>query len=263
MNYNNLELDYFHQFTKGHGVRIAILDSEIDLEHIEFEGRDVTYEEFIPSMEKNYHGTAIASLIVGKNIGIAPEATIYHLKMLSDVFGSGVSWDGAVDRAIKLGVDIICMSIGTKDKLSPSMKQSLQRATERGIVIVAPSGNEGLFLLRNPAEDERVLAVGGKDKNGATATKSNKRKDIEAYALSEDVFVANTVGAMKYIKKSGTSFANAIVVGQIALIIAYSRDRGKKINVRDFLRFYNSRNIFEGKQLRMKIIKKELDLYLS
>lgn len=214
-------------------------------------------------MENNYHGTAITSLIVGKNIGIAPESTIYHMKMLSDVFGSGVSWDGAVDKAIKLDVDVICMSIGTKDKLSPSMKQSLQRATERGISIVAPSGNEGLFLLRNPAEDDRVIAVGGKDSNGATTSNSNKHKDIEAYALSEDVFVANAIGPMKYIKKSGTSFANAIVAGQIALIVAYSRNNGREIDVRDFLKFYNRRNIYEGKQIKMKIVKKELDLYLG
>ena len=263
MNYNNLDLEYFHQFTKGHGVKVAILDSEIDLSHREFEGRDIQYEEFIPSTQINYHGTAIASLIVGKDIGVAPEVSLYHMKMLSDVFGSGASWGEAIRKAMALKVDVICMSIGTKEKLSPSMRQVLQVAMERGITILAPSGNEGKFLLRNPANDERVLAVGGKDADGNQSAKSNKHKDIEAYALSEDVLVANTGETFNYIKKNGTSFANAIVSGQVALIIAYARDRGYDINVRDFLKTYNRNNPHEGKEINMNIVKKELDNYLK
>lgn len=263
MNYNNLDLEYFHKFTKGHGVKIAVLDSELDLSHKEFEGRDVKYEEFIPSTETNYHGTAVSSLIVGNNIGVAPEASLYHMKMLSNVFGSGVSWDKAFDKAMSLDVDVICMSIGTKAKLSPSMRQSLQRAKERGISVLAPSGNEGLFLLRNPANDERVIAVGGKDASGKTSKKSNKHSDIEAYALSENVLVANIDNQFKYIKKSGTSFSNAIVAGQVALIIAYARDNGLDINVRDFLKHYNKNNPMSGKMLNMNIVKEELDKYLK
>lgn len=263
MNYNNLDLEDFHKYTKGHGVKIAILDSELDLNHKEFEGVDITYEEFIPSAKTNYHGTAITSLISGKNIGVVPEAKIYHFKMLSDVFGSGVSWDRALDRAMALKVDVVCMSIGTKGKLTPSMKQSLQRASEKGITVLAPSGNEGLFLMRNPANDERVLAVGGRDKDGNHAKMSNKHVDIEAYALSEGVLVANTNDSFGYIKKNGTSFANAIVAGQVSLIIAYARDRGYEINVRDFLKYYNSNNPRENRVINMNIIKKELDNYLD
>lgn len=263
MNYNNLNLDNFHKFTKGHGVKIAVLDSELDLSHVEFEGRDIEYEEFIPSTNINYHGTAVSSLIVGNNIGVAPESKLYHMKMLSNIFGSGVSWDRAFDKAMSLGVDIICMSIGTKSSLSPSMKQSLQKAKEKGITVLAPSGNEGLFLLRNPAGDERVIAVGGKDHQGKTSKKSNKHADIEAYALSENVLVANVDSDFKYIKKSGTSFSNAIVAGQIALIISYARNNGMEINVRDFLDFYNKNNIEQSKVLNMDIVKKELDTYLN
>lgn len=263
MNYNNLDLSYFHQFTKGAGVKIAVLDSELYLEHQEFEGRDIEYMEFIPSTKQNYHGTATTSLIVGKNIGVAPEAKVYHLKILSDKFGSGVSWDRAFERAMALEVDIICMSIGTRSKLSPSMRQSLQRAKEKGIVILAPSGNEGLFLLRNPANDERVIAVGGKDSKGKHTENSNKHVDIEAYALSKDVLVADLDKDMQYVKRDGTSFANAIVAGQVALIIAYSRGKGYEIDSRDFLTYYNKNNLKKGKQLDMNIVKKELDAYLE
>lgn len=263
MNYNNLDLEYFHSFTKGHGVKIAVLDSELDLSHDEFEGRDIEYEEFIPSTDMNYHGTAVSSLIVGNNIGIAPEAKLYHMKMLSNVFGSGVSWDRAFDKAMSLGVDVICMSIGTKSNLSPSMRQSLQKAKEKGITILAPSGNEGLFLLRNPAEDERVIAVGGRDSQGRLSKNSNKHSDIEAYALSENVLVASIDKDFKYTKKNGTSFSNAIVAGQVSLIISYARKKGKQIDVRSFLKYYNKNNIEQSKTLNMNIIKKELDKYLD
>lgn len=48
-------------------------------------------------------------------------------------------------------------SIGTKVELSAGMKQTLQRIHERGIIVTAPSGNEGKSILRSPANDPRVI----------------------------------------------------------------------------------------------------------
>lgn len=258
-----LNIDYFHQFTKGEGVKIATLDSEIFLEHPEFEGRNIHYQEFISSEAVNYHGTATSSLIVGKNIGVAPESELYHMKMLSDIYGSGLSWDKAMSSALRNKVDIISMSIGTKDKLSSTMKQMLQVASDRRIIICAPSGNEGKTLLRNPAENSNVVAVGGISNDKKIARNSNRDKRMEAYAPSEDILVANNSMKTLYSRVNGTSFANAIFAGQASLIISYARIQNKEIKLREFLQFYNQRNRTERKVLDMKKVKEELDIYLN
>lgn len=256
-------IDYFHQFTKGEGVKVAVLDSEIFLDHLEFEGKNIHYKEFIDSNNPNYHGTTTSSLIVGNTLGFSPDVELYHAKMLSDKYGSGRSWDRALSWVVKQDVDVICMSIGTKVELSAGMKQTLQRIHERGIIVTAPSGNEGKSILRSPANDPRVIAVGGIDYDKKRARMSNKSPLIEAYSLSEDITVANIDENVPYIKKDGTSYANAFVASQLALIISYARINNKNINAREFLEHYNEKNRTELRILDMKKVKKELDIYLD
>ena len=92
---------------------------------------------------------------------------------------------------------------------------------------------------------------------------SNKSSLIEAYALSEDITVANIDKSIPYIKKDGTSYANAFVASQLALIISYARINNKNINAREFLSHYNEKNRTELRILDMKKVKKELDIYLD
>lgn len=202
-------------------------------------------------------------MIIGNTLGFSPKVELYHAKMLSDKYGSGRSWDTALDWVVKQGVDVICMSIGTKSQLSAGMRQTLQKVYEKGVVITAPSGNEGRTILRSPANDHRVIAVGGIDYDKKRTKMSNKSHLIEAYALSEDVTVANIDSNMPYIKKNGTSYANAFVASQLALILSYARKNSKNINVRDFLKYYNDKNRSELKILDMKKVKETLDVYLE
>lgn len=261
--YEFLNIDYFHQFTRGEDVKIAVLDSEINLEHPEFSDKDINYEEFIESKELNKHGTAISSLLVGNTLGVSPNSELYHLKMLSDIYGSGRSWDKAMSSALRKKVDIVCMSIGTKAKLSPSMKQTLQTASDRGILISAPAGNEGRTLLRNPADNKNVIAVGGISKDRKISKTSNKNINMGAYAPSERIMVANAGMTPLYSSVEGTSFANAIFAGQMALMLSYARNNGKDLNTKKFLSWYHVKYRAEGKVLDMEKVKEALDIYLN
>lgn len=259
-----LNIPYFQQFTKGSGVKVAVLDSELSLDHPEFVGKNIHYEEFIPSDKYNYHGTAVSSLIVGNTLGVAPEVELFHMKMLSDSYGSGKSWDRAISSALRHDVDIVCMSIGTKDSLSGSMNQSIQTAKDRGILLSAPSGNEGITILRNPANNPNVIAVGGIDLNKKTSKQSNKSKLMEAYAPSENIVVADNSSDLLYSKKDGTSFSNAIFVGQMALVLSYLKQNGKETkDIRELLALYNQKNRTDRKILDMKKFKEFLDYYFN
>jgi beta-lactamase regulating signal transducer with metallopeptidase domain len=65
----------------GHGVSIAILDQPLLVDHQEYAERVRLYEEIhIQSGEgPASHGAAVASIAVGKTVGLAPEAELYYI----------------------------------------------------------------------------------------------------------------------------------------------------------------------------------------
>lgn len=67
----------------GKGVGIAIIDQTLLVDHIEYKDRIRLYEEAEDITggwkEVQMHGPAVASIAVGKSIGVAPEADLYFI----------------------------------------------------------------------------------------------------------------------------------------------------------------------------------------
>ncbi|HUU16187.1 MAG TPA: S8 family serine peptidase [Sedimentisphaerales bacterium] len=65
----------------GHGVSIAILDQPLLVDHQEYAERLRLYEEIHirSGTEPQMHGPAVASIAVGKTVGVAPEAELYYI----------------------------------------------------------------------------------------------------------------------------------------------------------------------------------------
>ncbi len=66
----------------GKGIGIAIIDQTLLPEHVEYKDQLRYYEELGPSTNQqmaSVHGPAVASIAVGKNVGVAPEADLYFL----------------------------------------------------------------------------------------------------------------------------------------------------------------------------------------
>lgn len=78
--------------TAGHFVGIAIIDQPVLTEHVEFATQLRLYEEINvePTVEAQMHGAAVASIAVGKTLGVAPEADLYYIGAWpGDWIGSG------------------------------------------------------------------------------------------------------------------------------------------------------------------------------
>jgi hypothetical protein len=69
----------------GRGVRIAILDQPLLVDHQEYADRLQLYEEIhIPhGMSPQWHGPMVASVAVGKTVGVAPEAELFYIAQLN------------------------------------------------------------------------------------------------------------------------------------------------------------------------------------
>lgn len=66
----------------GDGVNVAIIDQPLALDHPEYKGKIVEYKTFTPEGYdigiSSMHGPAVSSLLVGRNLGVAPGAKVYY-----------------------------------------------------------------------------------------------------------------------------------------------------------------------------------------
>ncbi len=211
--------------TKGKGVKVAVLDTGIDLEHPDLKANIGGYESFIAAepdpRDGNGHGTHCAGIIAACQnnegvVGMAPEATIYSGKVMNaDGRGGSAEAIRGVRWAIEQDVDIISMSFGSLFHI-PQFQTEINKAANKGIVVVAATGNEAISQKNYPAAYDNVIAVGAIDDNGLT-TFSNYGTWMDIAAPGEDI-LSTVPGGYAYM--SGTSMACPLVSGIVALMLA-------------------------------------------
>lgn len=246
----SIKADEVWHLTQGEGVKIATIDTGIDVSHVELEGKIKRKFDFINrsrDIEDEYgHGTMVGGLLVGENVGVAPNSELYVAKVLD---GNGVGsianiMDG-ITFAMNSNVDILCLSLGHPRDLSLILKQRIVDAYEKGIIIVSAVGNNYNKDALYPSRMDEVIAVGGLDKDLKISEFSNR--DYDVLAPSVDIFSSFKDG--KYARMTGTSFASPLVAGAIALIISYYKKQGKKLSQQEI------KNIINGRIDLTKIIK--------
>lgn len=106
----------------------------------------------IPSRSNpdNIHGTHVAGIVAGNGgeiKGIAPDAQLFIMKVFDDVngFTSDAIILAALDDAVKLGADVINMSLGANAGFSEEGEESkaamYSRIADAGIELVVSAGN--------------------------------------------------------------------------------------------------------------------------
>ncbi|MFI7699298.1 S8 family serine peptidase [Nonomuraea sp. NPDC049480] len=229
----------------GKGVKVAVLDTGIDVAHGDFAGRIQATENFSDApgiADRLGHGTHVASTIAGageKYRGVAPAASLLVGKVLGDNGRGNWSWAIAgMEWAAGQGADVVNMSLGSccGDGTDP-MSQALNELTKKhGTLFVTAAGNESDPLTVSvPAAADEALAVGAVDKISGTtlgdfssrgprlgdaAVKPNivaPGVDIVA-ARSADSNVPPAPGDDRYTANSGTSMATPHVAGAAAIL---------------------------------------------
>ena len=221
----------------GYGVKVAIIDTGIDLNHpalIEAlapasEWKDYVDGDAIPqelgSLGKGAygHGTNIAGIIRQ----IAPSATILPLRVLDET-GSGYMADviSAIDWAIKMDADIINLSLGSS-KYSLAADYVIAKAAKAGILVVASTGNSG---------DEKVMFPAYRSVSVTNLPKSYNRLSVSSVGLTDIKSPFATYGytvelvapgeniygpapEMMMAAWSGTSMAAPVAAGALALAL--------------------------------------------
>jgi subtilisin family serine protease len=212
-----------HAVTKGDDVRIAVIDSGIDVSHPELAGSIAgTYDALRSTEGPHTHGTGIAGAIVARSrlLGSAPSARLLAIRAFGATNSGAESTSFVVlkglNYAVEQGAQIINMSFaGPKD---PLLERGLAAAAKRGIILIAAAGNAGpksppLY----PAADRNVIAVSATDATDKLFEASNRGSHMALAAPGVDLLLPSP--DEKYQVASGTSFAAAYVSGLAALIV--------------------------------------------
>jgi subtilisin len=213
---------------KGAGVNVAIIDSGIDHTH---EDLDANYKggyDFVNSdddpMDDNGHGTHVAGTVAAEDngigvVGVAPEASLYALKVL-DSSGSGSYSDviAALQWCVDKGIQVTNNSYGSSRDPGYTVKAAFDKSYDAGIIHVAAAGNGGSVIY--PAAYSSVIAVSATDSNDELAWFSSTGTQVELAAPG--VNINSTLPGNEYSGEtwSGTSMASPHVAGTAALVWA-------------------------------------------
>ncbi len=208
--------------SRGKGIKVAVLDTGIDSMHPDLAINHKGGVSFVPGetpTDGNSHGTHCAGTIAGAMngigvVGVAPAASLYAVKVLSNSGSGNWSWlIAGIDWCIKNQMRVLSMSLGGSG--APTALEAMCNAAwSKGLLLVAAAGNTG-GAVGQPASYPSVIAVSAIDSGNTIAPFSSRGPAVELCAPG--VNVLSTVPGGGYGAKSGTSMACPHVSGAAAI----------------------------------------------
>jgi subtilisin family serine protease len=240
--------------SKGEGVKVAVLDTGVDLDHPDLAKNLLPGANLVqpgrPPQDDNQHGTHVAGIIAAENneigmVGVAPAAKIIPVKVL-DRRGNGsllnvaqgIRWAADQGKA-----DLICMSLGAPNPVQ-EVRKAIQYAQSKGVVCFVAAGNAGRTpRLFYPAEYPETVAIGSIDENFMRSGFSNTGDGLDFMAPGGRIF--STVPDNWYAVLSGTSMAAPFAVGVAALLLSYFRGKDSKApsTANDYIEAFKSHTV--------------------
>jgi subtilisin family serine protease len=247
--------------TGSHEVVAAVIDSPINVQHVDLVGRTVSGYDFhrgavaTPRGAYEAHGTHVAGTVAarGNNLtgvsGVAWDARIMPLNVFApegwatlenimravmfaagscvqDSFGTTVCPVGRAD-VVNLSLGVENPSCVEMPKIA-SFEEVFAFALGSGVSIVAAAGNDGCAsVVSLPASIPGVLAVAALASDGLRASYSNRGNELFIAAPGGNEFVGVVslgVEDGQYAPAAGTSMASPHVAGVIALMKAANPD---------------------------------------
>jgi len=209
--------------SQGEGVTIALLDGWPDPDHPALQGRLLPGYDPVadapvssPPPAPDPHATAVAALLVGQGpyYGLAPQARLLPVYLFQPGYPGDFYAARAIRYAVDAGAQVLSLSWGGLG-YGQALYDGLLYALERGVVVVAAAGNQGLFVPFYPAAYPGVIGVWATDPSGRPSPFSNLGPWFTLGAPGERILSALPGGGGGF--QDGTSLATPLVAGAVAL----------------------------------------------
>lgn len=216
----------------GAGIRVAVIDTGLDLESTDFIDRvDPASADLAGAGtldDVNGHGTAVAAIIAARRDGVSTHGVAFEATIIAyraepacsgDCFLSLAAVADGVDRARVAGAQVINLSLIADNSPGAAMRGAIDRATAAGVIVTICAGNDGSPQpqrwgagLADDLAISRglVILVGAVDGNDGIAGFSNRAGSSAAH------FMAGFAGSC--------SATTPLVSGAIALLAQANPD---------------------------------------
>lgn len=219
--FQSLGIHELHKSSTGQGIRIALIDTGIDVDHPDLKGQISYFENLAPEPDDHnladVHGTAVAGVLSalpdnGIGIaGIAPGAEILAFRACWPVKPGSLAARCnsftlalALNQAIRMDSRIVNLSLsGPND---PLLQQLIEKALAKGIIVIAAVPDKD-HVGGFPGSIHGVIAVG----------QSGVANNSEIIAPGLDILT--TVPHQAYDFMTGSSFSTPHVTGVVALLL--------------------------------------------
>ncbi|GAA5416820.1 thermophilic serine proteinase [Paraliobacillus ryukyuensis] len=211
---------------------IAIIDSGVDYTHPDLDSKVIKGYDFVDNdndpMDLNGHGTHVAGTAAAETnngtgvAGMAPKTKILAVRAL-DAGGGGSLNDiaDAIRYAADADAEVINLSLGCNCD-TQTLEDAVNYAWNKGSVVVAAAGNDGVSTTFEPASYDNVIAVGAVNSSNQKASFSNYGTWVDVTAPGNQIASTYPGG---YVYLSGTSMASPHVAGLAGLLAAQGRTK--------------------------------------
>ena len=230
----------WHPARTGTGKFVYLVDTGINSAHTEFEGRQIQnlWTNFADNDaisdygDEAGHGTAVASMIIGKNIGSAKDCILQNVKLFNTNGGSVTVGDIINSLSAILvhhnantssNVKAVCLPWTIPTNAFVDAKILEMNASN--LVVVAAAGNDGVDVnTKSPAGVDQIVTVGSfnSDEQVTTFTNApysssnsfvNYGAELDIFAYGVGINVADFANVSNYVSSTGTSLSAGLVAG--------------------------------------------------
>lgn len=233
-------IDKLWNISTGEGVKIAVLDTGVQLDHPDIKDNIIDSKNFVlPSKSANStkakHGTHVSGIICAKNNDIGTVGVAHNAKLLIGAVlgdngaGNFKSVANGIRWAVDSKADLISMSLGCPNAIQ-EVRKAIQYAYNKGIPVFCAAGNAGsATTLFYPAAYPESISIAATDLSDKRASFSNVGKNLDFMAPGVNILSCipvNWMGTM-----NGSSQAAPWITGIAALILSYTRNNKTNIKL--------------------------------